>query len=255
MTFSTDYPRYYNLLYASKDYAAEAHYVYGLINRYCPEARSVLDLGCGTGRHAFELARLGCQVTGVDMSEEMLNVAKAAVSENGYGAPVTFVRGDIRELRLDSTFDAVVALFHVMSYQSANADLQAVFATVQRHLRPGGVFVFDCWYGPAVLSEPPEVRVKRLEDDRIRLLRVAEPTMYYNENAVDVHYQVVVTDKVNGRVEEFAEMHRMRYLFLPEIDALASRYGLTRIYAAGWMEDQELGRDSWGGCFVLAARI
>ena len=254
MAFSSDYPKYYDLLYAGKDYAAEARYVRGLIDRYRPGARSVLDLGCGTGRHALELARLGFAVTGVDLSEQMLRVAQSAVLEAGGELPVEFFRGDLRTFRLDVAFDVVVALFHVMSYQTSDADLQRAFATVRSHLRPGGIFVFDCWYGPAVLSDPPAVRVKRLEDDRLKLLRIAEPETHHHAHTVDVHYRVVVTDKLAGKTEEFAETHRMRYLFVPEIDALAQSHGLIRAHSSAWLGERELGSDSWGGCFVLVAQ-
>ena len=69
--------RYYDSLYADKDYAAEVAYVDGLIQRYAPGARSVLDLGCGTGRHAIEFAERGYSVLGIDRSRNMLNQAQA----------------------------------------------------------------------------------------------------------------------------------------------------------------------------------
>ena len=71
------YARYYNLLYKEKDYAGEAEYVHKLIQKYQPGAKSILDLGCGTGRHDILLAEKGYSVTGVDRSEEMLAVANS----------------------------------------------------------------------------------------------------------------------------------------------------------------------------------
>ena len=88
---------------------------------------------------------------------------------------VAFSQGDIRAVRLGRTFDVVVALFHVTSYQTTNEDLAAATATAATHLEPGGAFLFDCWRGPAVLIQRPEVWVKRLDDDDISLTRVAEP--------------------------------------------------------------------------------
>ena len=89
------YSRYYDLLYRDKDYAGEAAYVHGLIERYRPGSVSILDLGCGTGRHDFCLAELGHELTGVDLSHEMLAVAaqqKAAFA--GPGKAPTFVQGE-----------------------------------------------------------------------------------------------------------------------------------------------------------------
>src|SRR5688572_24944210 len=132
MSVFGDYSRYYDLLYKDKDYAAEAQYVHDLIERHRPDALSILDLGCGTGRHDFFLSRLGHTVTGVDLSSEMLAVAareKAAFV--GPRPPPTFVQGDVRSVRLHSSFDVVVSLFHVMSYQTRNQDLLAALTTIR----------------------------------------------------------------------------------------------------------------------------
>lgn len=244
------YSRYYNLFYKDKDYAGEAKYVQGLTEKHHSGAKSILDLGCGTGRHAILLAEKGYEVTGVDRSEEMLAVANAQLSTFNSQRFCNFHLGDIRSIRLDRTFDVVVSLFHVISYQPGNDDLRAAFATVREHLRPGGVFIFDGWYGPAVLTDRPVVRVKRLEDDEIAVTRIVEPVMHPNDNLVDLHYDVRVRDKASGKVEEVRETHRMRYLFRPEIEMLLQETGMTLIAAAEWMTDRPLGFDTWGGCFI-----
>lgn len=70
------YSRYYDLLYATKDYAKEAAYISGIVKRHGPGARTLLDLGCGTGVHSCAFARAGYQVVGVDRSETMLERAR-----------------------------------------------------------------------------------------------------------------------------------------------------------------------------------
>ena len=72
-----NYSRYYNLLYKDKDYKGEAGFIHDLIQKYSPGAKSILDLGCGTGRHDVLLAEKGYVMTGVDMSEEMLLIARS----------------------------------------------------------------------------------------------------------------------------------------------------------------------------------
>jgi len=238
------YSKYYNLLYKDKDYVGEAQYVHYLIQKHAPGARSILDLGCGTGLHDFELAKFGYKIIGVDLSEEMLAAARSR-----YSSP-SFFLGDIRTVRLNQTFDVVVSLFHVMSYQTTNEDLQDAFATARTHLKPGGLFIFDCWYGPAVLTDPPVARVKRLADDEISLIRIAEPVMHYNENIVEVNYEMLITDKVSGAMELLRETHRMRYLFMPEIKALLKSNGISFEQAEEWVTGKDPGCDTWAGCFV-----
>ena len=246
------YSRYYNLLYQDKDYPGETEYVRSLIEKHQPGAKTILDLGSGTGRHDILLAGMGYEVTGVDQSEEMLAVAHAQRGTlTPSSPPPTFTRGDIRTVRLDKTFDVVVSLFHVMSYQIANADLRAAFATAKTHLKPGGIFIFDCWHGPAVLTDRPAVRVKRLEDEEISVTRIAEPVMQPNHNRVDVNYQVFIRDKASGAVEEVRETHLMRYLFPPEIELCLAEQGLSIVESAEWMTGRLPGFDTWGVCYVV----
>lgn len=251
MTVFGAYSRYYNLLYKDKNYGEEAGYIHKLVQKYAPAAKSILDLGCGTGRHDFELAKAGYSITGVDISEEMLAAAHSNLTtHNDSSVSLNFTRGDIRSVRLDKFFDVVLSLFHVVSYQVSNEDLQSVFATARAHLKPDGLFIFDCWYGPAVLTDPPVVRIKRLEDDEILLVRIAEPVTHYNENVVDVNYEVLVTDKATGKMEQLRETHHMRYLFCPEVEGLIAQHGFNLLSCLEWMTGQEPAVNSWNVCFV-----
>jgi SAM-dependent methyltransferase len=242
-----NYARYYDLLYWDKDYPGEAKFVQNLIQAHAPKAQSILELGCGTGIHASLLAQQGYQVYGVDISHEMLQKASDRLSKLPVevSSRLNCVHGDIRQLRLNQTFDVILSLFHVISYQTSNDDLMAAFKTVKQHLKPGGIFIFDVWYGPAVLSDRPTVRVKRLEDDAIQVTRIAEPVMYPNTNLVDVNYHVFLKDKSSKAVEELQETHRMRYLFKPEIDQLCHSFQFKEIKFCEWMTESQAGFNTW----------
>jgi len=253
------YSRYYDLLYKDKDYAGEAEYVRKLIERQHPRAKSVLDLGCGTGKHALLLAESGYRVTGVDLSHEMLAAAHAQLANASperaarwaaSGAAPEFLQGDIRTLRIGQKFDVVISLFHVMSYQRTNADLKAALGTAREHLAPGGLFIFDCWYGPAVLTDRPVVRIRRLEDELVAVTRLAEPVLHPNQNLVDVNYHVFVQDKLSSELEELRETHTMRYLFTPEVELLLESAGLELTKSEEFISGRELGFGSWTAVFV-----
>ena len=246
------YAAYYDLLYSDKDYEGEAKFVHRLLQKHAPDADTILDLGCGTGVHASLLAKEGYRVHGIDVSTDMLEKANSSLSQfyPELKSKLQFSLGDIRTIELKKQFDAVVVLFHVMSYQVFNKDLQSVFNTIKKHLKPGGILIFDCWYGPAVLSVAPSTRIKRLENEEINVTRIAEPVMYPNNNSVDVNYHVFIRNKSSGSIEELSETHRMRYLFKPEIDLLFVEAELKLIEFKEWMTNNEPGVNTWGVYFV-----
>ena len=252
MSVFDSYSSYYDLLYRDKDYKAEADYVLSLIRQSGTQPRTLLELGCGTGLHAAVLAKAGLTVTGVDMSATMLNraIERLATLPAALQSRLAFSQGDIRTVRLKQRYDAVVSLFHVISYQTSNDDLLNAFKTAREHLAPGGCFVFDFWYGPAVLSQRPEVRVLELEDEAIRVTRVARPEMLVNEDIVNVNYTVMVEYKADGTLQRLQEKHAMRYLFLPEVEHLLAEAGLKMALSKAWMRNAQPDADTWGAVVI-----
>ena len=177
MTVFGEYADWYDLFYADKDYRAEVDYVHGLLRDRGVAPGKLLEIGCGTGVHAKLFIEQGWHVTGVDLSEEMLSRAKSRF--DNLGAEIRrrarFLQCDARTLDLGERFDVVVALFHVMSYQAGQDDLGLAMATARRHLEPGGVFVFDFWYGPTVLTQLPEPRMRKVESLNAVVRRFATP--------------------------------------------------------------------------------
>jgi SAM-dependent methyltransferase len=240
------YSKYYNLLYHDKDYPGEVAYICTLINKYQPKAKKILDLGCGSGCHDLLLAERGYSVSGVDLSSEMLSQA----SQNLINNNPEFIHGDIRRICLEHTFDVVISLFHVISYQISNDDLFQTFLTAANHLKPDGILIFDCWYGPGVLTERPEVRIKRYRDESLSIIRLAEPEMHINENIVDVNYQLLIQDQTSGKLTKVSEQHRMRYLFKPEVAFFFQQTGFKFIDCFEYSTLNEPHSHSWSVSFL-----
>jgi SAM-dependent methyltransferase len=236
--------RYYDLLYQEKDSAAEAAYVDILLQRHGIHGQELLDFGSGTGRHACLLAQRGYRVHGLERSAAMVAAAQQAP---GFSCQ----QGDITTTRLERRFDAVLSLFHVVSYQTTNAAVQAVFANADHHLDPGGLFLFDVWYSPAVAAQRPELRVRRLQSEDLSITRIAEPTLHPNANRVDVHYTVMAQDLRSGALHTFEETHPMRHFSLPEIDLLSETAGFERLSAEEWLTGAAPSEATWGVCIVL----
>jgi SAM-dependent methyltransferase len=246
--------KYYDLLYADKDYVAECAFVRGVIERHAPGAEALLDFGCGSARHAIEFAKAGMRVTGIDNSGGMIALAHERISSL---APdlrdrMTLVKGDIATYSAPQTYDVVVALFHVVNYQTTNELLSGTFQAARGAMGAHGLFVFDFWYGPAVLTQLPERRVKRLEHEGLSLTRIAEPVLHGNRNIVEVQYTFSARGS-SGRTDDVREVHAMRYLFLPEIKHFAAEAGLEIVEHGEWLTGAPLSDRVWSG--YAAARV
>jgi len=243
------YAAYYDLLYRDKDYAGEATFVRDLLCLQGVESGDILELGCGTGKHALNLVQMGYRMQGVDVSPAMVAAARSHLPV-ALSKQITFEEGDVRSVRLEKKFGAVISLFHVASYQTSNDDIAAMFQTAAQHLNAGGVFLFDCWYGPAVLTERPAIRVKRLEDESVSVLRIAEPVMHPNDNCVDVNYTMLVTPTDSQQTKIIRESHRMRYFFVPELRLLLAEAGFELVSKVEWMSGCEPGFSTWSIAIV-----
>jgi SAM-dependent methyltransferase len=243
------YAQYYDLLYSTKGYEAEVDYVCALIEKFGPGSKSILDLGCGTGSHGFHFAQRGYDVSGVDLSRKMVSIANQKKAEKGLQS-ISFEEGNILSLQLEREFDVVVSLFHVMNYLTETSDMTTGFGNAIRHVKPGGLFIFDTWYGPAVLSDLPKVGVRRFENSHIKVVRLVEPEIHPNANRVDVNYEIIVQEKTSGQVEVIKEKHPVRYFFMPEMAELLARLGVDLLATEEWVTGEKPGLNTFGICFV-----
>ena len=254
MTVFEGYAEWYDLFYEDKDYRGEAAFVTAVIQAEGGTGRSLLEVGCGTGAHARWLVAAGWRVVGIDRSERMLAQARArlaAVVDSPTEA--RFQLGDARDFDLGRKFDAAVSLFHVMSYQAGPGDLHAALGSIRRHLHHGGLFLFDFWYGPAVLAQRPERRVRVVEDARFHVSRTATPTVGEDERVVDVRYEFEVTDKRTGTREQIEERHPMRYLMPSEVGELARAAGFASVTLRAWMGEGAPDEGTWSAFALLRA--
>jgi Predicted methyltransferase (contains TPR repeat) len=245
------YAKYYNLLYADKNYEREVDYIDALIQKFSKKkAKTILDFGCGTGTHASYLSKKGYKLSGVDLSQKMIEEAIKKSS------PCTefFVQNIATTFNLSKQFDIITCLFHVLSYQTQNEQIQQMTTNVMNHLTEDGLFIFDFWYAPAVLAERPSVRVKRFEDDEVKITRIAEPVLKVNENVVDVNFELFIEEKTTQELTKIKELHPMRYFSLPEVEQVLEFAGMKLLYAKEWMTESTPSDKTWGVCCVATKK-
>ena len=248
-TFGGDYSRAYDSLYRDKDYEAECDLLERLFEGR--GVRSVVDLGCGTGGHALVLSKRGYDVTGIDRSEAMLEQAreKAALA----GVEVDFQLGDIRSIDVGKEVDAVIAMFAVLGYQLSNEDVLSTLRAARSAMRPGGMLVFDVWYGPTVLVERPSQRVSVVEDDGEKLIRASSGTLRVSEHICDVTMRVWGCDA--GNTVETIEHHSVRFFFPMELRLFLQDAGFELERMGSFPEfDRDPDLSSWNVIAVATAR-
>jgi SAM-dependent methyltransferase len=247
------YSEYYDLLYLDKNYSLEIEYIVDIIIKKHPNAKTILDIGCGTGIHANLLATKGYHVVGVDFSNEMINIANEKINKEykDNSSRLTFVHGDLRSYKSEEKFDVVLSLFHVFSYLNSNLDVAAGFSTIDLNLKMDGLFIFDFWYGPGVLTDLPHARIKEFENEILKITRVAKPEIYSSKNIVEVNYQLLIESKLESTFHEMAEKHSMRYYFKPELDLFLSSFNYNQSFFYNWLDFSTPDEKSWTACLVL----
>lgn len=247
--FGAGYAGAYDALYRDKDYVAEAAFVLAQLRTILPTGEmTILDLGCGTGLHAVELARAGCDVVGVDRSPEMIEAAEARRRSlpPELSSRLRFEVGDMRSADLGRTFDAVVSLFHVVCYMTDDAALDEAFITVRRHLKVGGPFLFDFWHGPAVLADPPTRREKTIELSDRTIHRTTDPRWDRDRGIVHVGYTMTIVDRASGETSEEVEEHSVRYFDPVELEPVLAKAGLQSVRFGEWLTAAPASTQSFG---------
>jgi SAM-dependent methyltransferase len=239
-----NYANFYDFINQDKDYKKEALYIAENLKRHGNKNGSVLEFGSGTGKHGKILASMGYKVHGVELSKDMIRLAKP--SKN-----FTCQQGDACKVRLNKKFDSVIALFHVASYQITKTQINNFLSNALRHLKKGGVFIFDFWYEPAVLSQKPSLRIKKRSNQDFIVTRIAEPKIFPNKKIVNVHYTFFVEDKKNKKISKFIETHSMRYFSLGDLDLLSKRNKLVRVGAEEFLTKKKPSKQTWGICVAL----
>lgn len=131
----------YDRLTNDVDYAAVVDFYLQILDREGLHPRTAVDLACGTGSVALQLAQSGIQVTAVDMSEEMLCVAAQKAYESD--VPITIVHQKLQKLCLPRGVDLAVCALDSLDYITDPGDCREAIARIYRVLNPGGCFIFD----------------------------------------------------------------------------------------------------------------
>jgi SAM-dependent methyltransferase len=249
-TYQSLHARHYDLIYAGKPYAAEAAFVDGLLGR--PRGK-LLDLACGTGRHAIELSRLGWTVTGVDYGSDLLE--RARVNAASAGIEIALHEQDMRTLDLGGErFEAITCLFDSIGYPQTDDGVIAALRGARDHLASGGTFVAEFLHAPAMIAgfDPVKVRTWQLPDGG-ELLRVSRTRLDLEASVMHVDYDLLEL-AADGTYQRAAEEQSNRYFTVSEMRGLIRRAGLEeREFVHAYADDPAITGDAWHVIAVMTA--
>lgn len=208
---------YYELLYYHRDREEARLFIDNLLNYLQPSPQAVfLDLACGSGRHAIYIASKGFDVTGVDLSDELIEKARAHEHER-----LAFFVHDMRNVFRTNYFDFTLNLFTSFGYFESEHDNHRVVRNVFDGLKPGGIFVLDFFNAEYTLASLVKEETKRIGNIEFHITRALEDG--YIVKRISVHD----SDKT------FQFMERVRAFTRQELEAHFTEAGFEIIERFG----------------------
>lgn len=217
---------FYDAINADIDYSSWADFIEKIIAReYSGRPELVLDLGCGTGKMTLELASRGYDMTGVDYSDDMLDVARASAEEKGHD--VLWLSQDMREFELYGTVDVTVSCLDCINHLTRPADVEKTFSLVHNYLIPDGIFIFDI---------NGKYKFENIYSDRSYVMEedggVCVWQNYYNRKTKICDFYITLFEEQNdGKYCRHDELQKERMYTLNDIKKMLSHTGMEFVGA------------------------
>lgn len=203
----TGFAAVYDMFMDDIPYAEWCEYLTALLQGNGVSDGLVLDLGCGTGMLTRLLAARGYDMIGVDISEEMLEIAARRSDEvTGMEPEILYLLQDMREFELYGTVRAVVSICDSMNYLMEYEDLVQVFSRVNNYLDPGGVFIFDL---NTIYKYEKELGDRTIAENRDEGSFIWE-NYYDEEDQVNEYDLTLFIRETDGRYQKYEETHYQR---------------------------------------------
>jgi len=216
----TGFAKIYDKLMCDIDYTCWADYIESIFYANGINPHLILELGCGTGSFCIEMSKRGYDMTGIDISAEMLSCARQKCENEGLDS-ILLINQDMTDFELYGTVDAVVCLLDSLNYIVLKRDLKKTFKLVRNYLNPGGLFIFDinsCY------------KLEKILGNNV-FYSVEEDVSYIWQNRYDKRKKTCEFDltffvKQGGRYERHDECHTERAFSVKEIKSVISNSGM-----------------------------
>lgn len=192
------FARYYDKIYEKFDHKKESEFIKWAVDKHKPNAgQDLLDVACGTGRHAYFLKN-DFKILGVDLNPEMLKIARKKLPE------VEFIEGDMKELDLKQSFDVVICMFSAMNYNTTLEELETTLTNFYNHLKEGGVLIFDLGINKENWIEGL-VSMDTVAEKDLKLARICQS--HLEDGIFNLNFVFLV--KENGKLDFDIDQHEL----------------------------------------------
>ncbi|MBI5681497.1 MAG: class I SAM-dependent methyltransferase, partial [Methanobacterium sp.] len=192
------FARYYDKIYEKMDHQKEAEFIKWAVKTYKNSSgNELLDVACGTGRHAYFLKN-DFKIIGFDISEEMLKIAREKLPD------IRFINGDMKKMNLEQQFDVLICMFSAINYNTTLDELKITLNNFYNHLKEGGILIFDMGINKENWIEGV-VSVDTVVDKNFKLARMCQSHL---ENGV-FNSSFVFLVKEDGRVDFDIDEHKL----------------------------------------------
>ena len=184
----------------------------------------LLDLGCGTGEHLSPLAKSGFICTGIDSSNDMIQIGRSRFPEK-----IEFIHADMRDIEYNEKFDIIISFFGSMNYLIDDIDINLVFRNIYSALKKNSTALLEIWnsYPISLIKKKPVSKVSITKYSEKSITRERGFNLMDNESGktiVEVDYRYILKDKHSK--ETFTDKHIMRPFTPEEINPFIVNNGL-----------------------------
>jgi ubiquinone/menaquinone biosynthesis C-methylase UbiE len=215
------FAKYYDKIYSVKDYEEEVEFIKWAAGTHRQSrGRELLDVPCGTGNHAA-LLKDDFSITGMDKSNDMLKIARKKVK----GAE--FLKGDMEGMDLRRRFDLIICMFGSINYSVTYEELERVLKRFRKHLKKGGVLIFDLGFNRENWIER-YVNIDTLVEDDLELARISQS--HSRGDIFDMNFIFLVKEK--GKLDFMIDQHKLGIFEISRVRRLMNKVGFkTYIYS------------------------
>lgn len=249
-SFEGDIVKYYETFF----YSGKEDYIKDVVSYICDSVGSmkdkqVIDVGCGTGIFDKCFAEKGAGVMAVDISKDMIDYAREKHKNNS----IVYQVHDMCKKPVSAKGDIVVALSHVIGYQIENDRLKLFLKNISESLKLGGIFVFNFYNMPAILSKPLTPQFREVKDNGIILTRISNAIPNLMKNTLEMQYRYLIENEGKETVD-IKIREEMRYYSFKELENYLNDAGFKTKSITNFLTNKKLSGEDWNG-FIAAEKV